>query len=99
MLIFGFWLRLKPLSISPDQRTSMPSLIHRGSHASEADETASPILAAWVQGPGVVLCLAHVTNQMGRVEGDFEKGVADGAEESLSVISHVARRWRDRARP
>src|SRR6266481_9468088 len=24
MLIFGFWLRLKPLSISPDQRTSMP---------------------------------------------------------------------------
>ncbi len=46
-----------------------------------------------------VLCLAHVTNQMGRVEGDFEKGVADGTEESLSVISHVARRWRDRARP
>jgi hypothetical protein len=27
------------LSISPDQRTSMPSLMHRGSHASEADET------------------------------------------------------------
>lgn len=46
-----------------------------------------------------VLCFAHVTNQMGRVEGDFEKGVADGAEESLNVISQVARRWRDRARP
>jgi uridine phosphorylase len=41
-----------------------------------------------------VLCFAHVTNQMGRIEGDFEKGVADGAEESLKVISLVAGRWR-----
>ena len=45
-----------------------------------------------------VLCVAHVTNQMGRIEGDFEKGVADGAEESLNVISQVARRWREPAR-
>jgi uridine phosphorylase len=45
-----------------------------------------------------LLCLAHVTNQMGRIEGDFEKGIADGAEESLEVISQVARRWRDQAR-
>jgi hypothetical protein len=29
-----------------------------------------------------VLCLAQVTNQMGRIEGDFEKGAAGGAEES-----------------
>ncbi len=43
-----------------------------------------------------VLCLAHVTNQMGRIEGDFEKGAADGAEASLKVISLVARRWSDR---
>ena len=27
-----------------------------------------------------VLCFAHITNQMGRVDGDFEKGAADGAE-------------------
>jgi uridine phosphorylase len=43
-----------------------------------------------------VLCFAHVTNQMGRVAGDFEKGIADGAEESLNVISQVARGWRSR---
>jgi len=43
-----------------------------------------------------VLCLAHVTNQMGRIEGDFEKGVAAGAEESLNVITQVARGWRSR---
>lgn len=41
-----------------------------------------------------VLCFAHVTNQMGRIEGDFEKGAADGAEESLRVITVVAGRWR-----
>ena len=40
-----------------------------------------------------MLCLAHVTNQMGRIEGDFEKGAADGAEESLATISSVVRRW------
>jgi uridine phosphorylase len=41
-----------------------------------------------------VLCFAHVTNQMGRIEGDFEKGAADGASESLKVISRTASRWR-----
>jgi len=40
-----------------------------------------------------VLCLAHVTNQMARIEGDFEKGAADGADASLRVISRIARRW------
>jgi hypothetical protein len=32
---------------------------------------------------------------MGRIEGDFEKGAADGAEESLRVISVAAGRWRE----
>ncbi len=43
-----------------------------------------------------MLCFPHVTNQMRRLEGDFEKGIADGAKESLNVISQVARQWRDR---
>ncbi|MDI9847074.1 nucleoside phosphorylase [Rhodoblastus sp. 17X3] len=46
-----------------------------------------------------VLCFAHVTNQMGRIEGDFEKGALDGAEESLNVILTVAQRWRDQTPP
>ncbi len=41
-----------------------------------------------------VLCLARVTNQMGQVEGDFEKGVANGAEESLKVIALAGASWR-----
>jgi uridine phosphorylase len=40
-----------------------------------------------------VLCLAHVTNQMGRVEGDFEKGAADGTSDALALIGSAARTW------
>lgn len=37
-----------------------------------------------------VVCFAHVTNQMARSEGDFEKGEADGAIDALNLISRVA---------
>lgn len=40
-----------------------------------------------------VLCFAHVTNQMGRIEGDFEKGEANGTRDALDVISASARAW------
>ncbi|MBM3555641.1 MAG: uridine phosphorylase [Alphaproteobacteria bacterium] len=40
-----------------------------------------------------VLCFAHVTNQMARVEGDFEKGEADGTVDALAVILATARRF------
>lgn len=46
-----------------------------------------------------VICFAHITNQMGRVDGDFEKGAADGAEESLKVISLVGRAWNRQSSP
>ena len=36
------------------------------------------------------LCLAHVTNTMGLVDGDFEKGDADGTTASLQVIAALA---------
>jgi uridine phosphorylase len=38
-----------------------------------------------------VLCFAHVTNQMARIEGDFEKGEEDGARDTLDLIATVAR--------
>jgi hypothetical protein len=40
------------------------------------------------------LCLAHVTNQMGRIEGDFEKGAADGTSDALALIGSAVRAWR-----
>jgi len=38
-----------------------------------------------------VICLAHVTNAMAQVEGDFEKGEADGAAATLAIIAATAR--------
>lgn len=41
-----------------------------------------------------VLCLAHVSNRLGR-EGDFEKGEADGAPTSLRLIQAATAAWRE----
>jgi uridine phosphorylase len=40
-----------------------------------------------------VICLAHVTNQMAQIEGDFEKGAVNGAVASLDVVESIARGW------
>lgn len=39
-----------------------------------------------------VICFAHVTNQMGRIDGDFEKGEANGAMDALLVAVRAATR-------
>jgi uridine phosphorylase len=36
-----------------------------------------------------VLCLAYVTNTMGRTDQDFEKGEADGTAEALSILDAI----------
>jgi uridine phosphorylase len=46
-----------------------------------------------------VLCFAHVTNQMGRIEGDFEKGAADGTSDALMLIRNAAQAWWSARRP
>jgi uridine phosphorylase len=46
-----------------------------------------------------VLCFAHVTNQMGRVDGDFEKGEADGSHDALQLIAIAADRLQSRLPP
>jgi uridine phosphorylase len=40
-----------------------------------------------------VICLAHVSNQLGCREGDFEKGENNGAGSSLDLIMALARAW------
>ncbi|MBC8136051.1 MAG: nucleoside phosphorylase [Fibrella sp.] len=45
-----------------------------------------------------VICVAHVTNQMANISGDFEKGVANGVYDALSVVSALATAWRKTAR-
>jgi len=43
-----------------------------------------------------VVCFAHVTNQMGQAEDDFEKGAAAGSQDALAVIEAAATAWRSR---
>jgi hypothetical protein len=38
-----------------------------------------------------VLCLAHVTNTMGRMGEDFEKGEADGTSDALQILATIVR--------
>ncbi len=40
-----------------------------------------------------VICFAHITNQMGNVENDFEKGEAQGSLDAIEVITKAARAW------
>jgi uridine phosphorylase len=55
-------------------------------------EMEAAALYAFAQATGhTVLCLAHLTNELGG-EGDFEKGAADGAEDALRVLAAVLRR-------
>jgi hypothetical protein len=41
-----------------------------------------------------VLCLAHVTNQLGCIEGDFEKGEDEGACSSIDLVMAFSSAWR-----
>jgi len=40
-----------------------------------------------------VVCFAHVTNRMGNVDGDFEKGEASGSQAALQLIAVAAKAW------
>jgi hypothetical protein len=46
-----------------------------------------------------VLFFANVTNQMGRVDGDSEKGEADGSHDALQLIAIASDRLRSRLLP
>ena len=41
-----------------------------------------------------VICFAHVTNQMGRIDKDFEKGKDNGNAVLLQLISNVICEWK-----
>lgn len=60
-------------------------------------EAASLYAFAQVRRKAVV-CFAHITNRMGTVERDFEKGEGDGSVASLQLIEAVASCWRKNLR-
>ncbi|MEE8324823.1 MAG: nucleoside phosphorylase [Candidatus Humimicrobiaceae bacterium] len=44
-----------------------------------------------------VICFAHVTNEMGKESGDFEKGIADGSKDALDIILITIKKWLSQA--
>lgn len=71
---------------------AIAAMTARGLMAVEMEAAA---LYAFAQARGKrVVCFAHVTNQMGRVEQDFEKGEADGTVDALAVVVRTVRALR-----
>ena len=59
-----------------------------------AVEMESAALYAFAQARSKpVVCFAHVTNRMGNVDGDFEKGEASGSQAALQLIAVAAKAW------
>ena len=44
--------------------------------------------------PCKIICFAHITNQMGQTEGDFEKGQAQGSFTALRILTQTATAWK-----
>jgi nucleoside phosphorylase len=64
-----------------------------------AVEMEAAALYAFAAARGVpVICLAHVSNQLGCIEGDFEKGDDNGACGAIALLTAFATRW-ERTRP
>jgi uridine phosphorylase len=60
-------------------------------------EMEASALYAFAEAKGCpVICFAHITNQMGKVENDFEKGEAQGSLDAIKVIFQTAQAWLSR---
>ena len=58
-------------------------------------EMEAAALYAFAEAKGKhVICIAHVTNMMGNLENDFEKGDAEGSMEALKLITLIAKSWK-----
>ncbi len=82
---------------APFRETAATIALRRaaGILAVEMEAAALYAFAAACRRP--VICLAHVSNQLGCVEGDFEKGEGNGASISLALITALAQAWSARA--
>jgi uridine phosphorylase len=75
-----------------ETQEAIDAMTAMGLHAVEMEAAALYAFATARGKP--VLCFAHVTNQMALVEGDFEKGEADGTVDALAVIQAAVVAWR-----
>ncbi|HEV2459667.1 MAG TPA: hypothetical protein VGS80_15025, partial [Ktedonobacterales bacterium] len=103
-VVSAHWDRqLVPLYIGASWTTDAP---FRETEALIAQRRAEGILAVEMEAAALyalasarqyqIVCFAHVTNQMGQADGDFEKGEASGSKTALSVVRQTAHAWRQR---
>ncbi len=77
-----------------ETQQSIDQMRDKGLLAVEMEAAALYAFASVKRKP--VLCFAHVTNQMGLIDGDFEKGDVGGAKDALQLIATAAARLRPR---
>jgi uridine phosphorylase len=81
-------------------RETQPAIVAMRKNNLMAVEMEAAALYAFAQvRQKPVVCFAHVTNQMGRIDGDFEKGEADGSKNALDLVAIAAERLRSRIWP
>jgi len=93
-----------PIAIGATWTTDAPfretesAINHSRSLGILAVEMEASALYAFAQAQSKpVICLAHVTNQMASIEGDFEKGIANGSQDALQLLAAIANIWHDDA--
>jgi uridine phosphorylase len=75
-------------------RETHPAIDYAASEGIVAVEMEAAGLYAFARArEQAVVCFAHVTNRMGRVEKDFEKGEHAGSEDALRLIVATANAW------
>lgn len=75
-------------------RETAPAIVYARQQGILAVEMEAAALYAFAQArQKAVVCFAHVTNQMAKVEGDFEKGDDNGSRDALALLAAAARIW------
>jgi nucleoside phosphorylase len=83
---------------APFRETAGSILLRRRQGILAVEMEAAALYAFAAARARPVICLAHVSNQLGCREGDFEKGEDNGAGTSLDLITALARAWLTAAR-
>jgi uridine phosphorylase len=78
---------------APFRETATEIERHRSAGVLAVEMEASALYAFAEAEENPIVCFAHVTNQMASIEGDFEKGAANGSADALRVIGATAERW------
>jgi uridine phosphorylase len=78
---------------APFRETATEIERHRSAGVLAVEMEASALYAFAEAEENPIVCFAHVTNQMASIEGDFEKGAANGSADALRLIGATAERW------